>query len=65
MGRLTACSRFSMHCDVIAIWDQDVLAFLKEWVQLALYLGRWRPHAPNRFEGHPFLLHVILHRGAG
>ncbi|MFL6228170.1 MAG: alpha/beta hydrolase family protein [Pyrinomonadaceae bacterium] len=28
-----AHARFAMHCDGISIWDQDVLAFLDEWVR--------------------------------
>ncbi len=28
-----AHARFSMNCDGIVIWDQDVLAFLNEWVK--------------------------------
>lgn len=28
-----AHARFSMHCDGIVIWDQDVLEFLKEWMK--------------------------------
>jgi dienelactone hydrolase len=28
-----AHARFSMHCDGIVIWDQDVVAFLDKWVR--------------------------------
>jgi dienelactone hydrolase len=28
-----AHARFSMNCDGIVVWDQDVLAFLKDWVK--------------------------------